>query len=78
MSKVLNLPPLLLSEGGQRASPGPIVRPEEGQHRDTLPLSHTHHLCREQPGDTQGNMGELHAWMLLTSTPALKATGWRG
>lgn len=59
--------------GGERASPGP----EEGQRRDPLPLSHAHHLCGEQPRDTQGDLGELDYWMLLlclsttTSTSAL-------
>lgn len=76
INKAPALSPLFLSEGGQCASPGPIVRPEEGEHRDTLPLSHTHHLCREQPGDTQGNMGELQDWTSLRTTQALKSNGW--
>lgn len=55
--------PVWLWSGGQRASPGPVVRPEEGQRRDPVPLSHAHHLCGEQPRDAQGDMGEPDDWM---------------
>lgn len=60
--------------GGERASPGPVVRPEEGQRRDPLPLSHTHHLCGEQPRDTQGDLGELDYWMLLLCLSTMTTT----
>lgn len=48
----------LLSPGGKCASAGPVVGPEEGQRRDSVPLGHTHHLCGEQPGDAQGDVGK--------------------
>lgn len=60
--------------GGERASPGPVVRPEEGQRRDPLPLSHAHHLCGEQPRDTQGDLGELDYWMLLLCLSTMTTT----
>lgn len=57
----LSVSDILPLVGGKCASPRPVVRTEKGQHWDSLPLCHAHHLCREQPGDTQGVLGEQRA-----------------
>lgn len=48
-----------VSSGGKRASFGVVVRQEEGQLWDALPVRHTHHLCGKPPRDSPGDMGEL-------------------
>ncbi len=69
--------------GGKCASPGPVIGPEKGWHWDPLPFCHTHHLCREQPWDTQGDMGKLEAgcctcelWALTLNTWSTSQSRW--
>lgn len=53
------IPDCMILAGWKCTSTGPVIRPEKGQCWDSVPVCHTHHLCREQPWDTQGDMGKM-------------------
>lgn len=60
----------LCSPGGERAPGGPLC-PQEGGRGDAVPLCHAHYLRREQPRNTQGDLGkqEVRAGRLVQPLP---------